>query len=183
MEAWTDLYEELATKITDKLTDIQWVDLWHEQVSYLTEELPFPVPAVFLSFNTVGCNDKGLRIQDCDIQVDMYLFYETFSDTYQGSYNKTSALEYLRILTDLHTLFHATSGTNYSEMRRVDMKREESGDAGNLYRISFACNVEDASAEVAYNKQIVNEITMDIGSADINRIQSVDEKPLFIIGQ
>lgn len=183
MEAWTDLYQELATKITDKLTDIKWVDLWHEQVSYLTDELPFPVPAIFLSFNTVACNDKGLRIQDCDIQVDMYLFYETFSDTYQGSYNKTSALEYLRILTDLHALFHATSGINYSEMRRVDMKREESGDAGNLYRTSFACNVEDASAEVIHKQQMVNEIVVETSSTEIVRAQSVDAEPLYVTEQ
>lgn len=33
MENWQDLYKELAEKITDKMPEISWVDLWHNQVS------------------------------------------------------------------------------------------------------------------------------------------------------
>lgn len=76
MEYWTDLYKEIAARITDNLPEIAWVDLWHEQVNYLTEELPFPVPAVFLAFDTIQTDDRGKLIQDCNTQIDMYLFYE-----------------------------------------------------------------------------------------------------------
>ena len=54
MQYWTDLYLELANKIKDNLQQIEWIDLWHEQVGYLTEELPFPTPAVFISFNLLN---------------------------------------------------------------------------------------------------------------------------------
>ena len=77
----------------------------------------------------------------------MYLFYETFSDTYLGSDNRERALAYLNTLTRLHALFHGKNGLNYSSMRRVAMKDEESGGAGNLYRISFQCLVTDYSAQ------------------------------------
>ena len=181
MEAWTDLYQEIAQRINDKLPDIAWVDLWHEQIQFLTEELPFPTPAVFIAFNTTSCSDKGLLIQNCEIQVDMYLFYETFSDTYQGSYNQGSAIDYLRTLTKLHSIFHGISGTNFNSMRRIDMKREDSGDAGNLYRISFSCIVEDSSAMAEYEQQEVTETIIDNSSAPIGRQPSIDTAPLFMI--
>jgi hypothetical protein len=179
MEAWTDLYQELADKIKDKLTDIQWLDLWHEQVSYLTEEVPFPTPAIFIAFNTRNCDDKGLLIQDVETQIDLYLFYETFSDTYQGSYNKDSAIDFLKLLTKIHTLFHGKSGENFGTLRRTDMKQEESGGSGNLYRISFECVIEDASAQVQHEKQQVNEVA--IINENPVKPSTVDANPLYAI--
>jgi hypothetical protein len=147
MQYWTELYQEIAEKITDKLPEIKWVDLWHDQIGFLTEELPFDTPSVFIGFSTVAIDDRGILAQDCDTQIDMYLFYETFSDTYVTSYNQDRALDFLKSLTRLHALFHGKNGVNYSGMRRVDMRREESGGAGNLYRISFQCVITDYSAQ------------------------------------
>lgn len=147
MQYWTQLYQEIADRIAGNLDEIKWCDLWHEQVSYLTSELPFDTPAVFIAFSTIAIDDRGLLAQDCNTQIDMYVFYETFSDTYFGSSNQDRALDYLNTLTRLHALFHGKPGENYSSMRRVDMRREESGGSGNLYRISFQCSVTDYSAE------------------------------------
>ena len=180
MEAWNELYKELAEKITANLPQIQWVDLWHEQISYLTDELPFPAPAVFIAFRTNNIDDKGLKIQDLNMQIDMYLFFETFSDTYQGAYNQNSALDFLATLTDLLKLFHAHHGVNYGQMRRVFVGSEESGNAGNLYRVSFSCNVEDAAAMNIYDMQEVNEVSID--KVEItNRPSTQDDNPLYTI--
>jgi hypothetical protein len=176
MEAWTDLYTELAQRINDKIPEIEWVDLWHEQISYLTDDLPFPTPALFMAFSTNSCEDISQLIQECDTQVDFYLFYETFSDTYMGSFNQASAIDYLRLLTKLHTCFHGVSGTNFQTMRRVDARREDSGGSGNLYRISFNCNVEDASAQKEFNENVVNEVKV---TREAIPTAPVDDKPLF----
>ncbi len=147
MEYWNEVYKEIAEKIKVNMPMIQWVDLWHEQVGFLTEELPFPTPAVFIGFNLQGADDTGELVQQCSTQVDMYLFFETFSDTYLGSYNQGRALDFLTELTKLHALFHGKHGKTYSPMRRIGMSREDSGGAGNLYRISFECLVTDYSAQ------------------------------------
>jgi len=159
------------------LSGIKWFDLWHEQISYLTSELPFPTPALFVSFNLLNTDDKGLKGQICNTQVDFYLFFETFSDTYIGSVNQDSALNYLKQLTDIHKVFHGTSGTNYSGMRRVDMKREDSGDAGNLYRISFQCTVDDMSAMEEYNDTDVEDIVI---TRDGSTIVPVDTSTFIV---
>lgn len=176
MEFWNDLYKELAEKITSDLEQIRWVDLWHEQVSYLTTELPFPTPSVFLAFNSVDVEDMGLLSQQINTQVDCYLFFETFSDTYTGAYNQGSALEFLEQLTELHKLLHGTDGENYTEMRRMDLKREDSGNTGNLYRISFQCMVYDNSANKQYEDKEIKDIDIQKG----NRPQQT-ETPTFYI--
>ncbi len=160
MEYWSDLYLEIADKISTNRPAIQWIDMWHEQINYLSTEHPFPTPACFIAFNMLSADDHGLKAQNCDTQIDIYFYYECFEDTYAGSYNQESVIAFLRELTELHKLFHGTSGTHYSEMRRIAMKDEASGDAGNLYRISFACNVYDDSAVKQYNEQEVNDINI-----------------------
>ena len=46
-------------------------------------------------------------------------------------------------------------------MRRVGMNREDSGNAGNLYKISFQCIVDDMSAMTDTNEELVNEIDVE----------------------
>lgn len=152
MNYWTEPYKEIASRVRANIPAINHIDLWHEQVSYLTEELPFSTPAIFIAFSTIETQDRSLFIQDVITQVDMYLFYETFSDTYDDSMNRDRAIEYLERLTELHALFHGKPGATFSEMRRVDMRREDSGGAGNLYRISFECLINDASAAVLFTE-------------------------------
>ena len=68
---WTDCYKELVEIIRGKneflasipdeyselreqmenTPEIEHIDMWHEQVSFLDEEHPFPSPAVFIEFN------------------------------------------------------------------------------------------------------------------------------------
>ena len=160
MENWKDIYLELIDVINDKMPEIKWIDMWHEQVSYLTSELPFPTPAIFLSFNVLDITDESQLVQDCDIQIDFRLFYETFSDTYGGSYNQDSALSFLEGVTKIHTTFHGTDGESYGTLKRVAVKEEESGGAGNLYRVSFSTMIKDSSAQKEYNNTLVNDISI-----------------------
>jgi hypothetical protein len=177
MVYWSEIYKEIAEKIKANIEAIRWIDLWHEQVNYLTEELPFPVPAVFVAFNTHGTDDMSVLVQNCNVQIDFYLFYETFSDSYDGSYNQDGVLEFLDRLTELHALFHGKQGEHYSEMRRVDMSREESGGAGNLYRISFECIVTDYAAQILFNESEmpIREIETDSEMPE----QPIDNEPLY----
>ncbi|MDR0872999.1 MAG: hypothetical protein LBN27_05965 [Prevotellaceae bacterium] len=178
MEFWTDFYKEIAEKITTNLPKIKWVDLWHEQVNYLTEELPFPTPAVFIGFSTTATDDIGTLAQQCAVQIDMYLFYETFSDTYEGSSNQEGALAFLNNLTELYALFHGKAGQNFSAMRRVDMHREDSGGAGNLYRISFECLVTDYAAQILFVESENPQAEVDVSADTIPPPEQGDE-PLY----
>jgi hypothetical protein len=177
MQYWTEIYKEIAGRINDNLPEIRWIDLWHDQVNFLSEELPFDTPSVFIGFSTVSIDDRSALVQDCDTQIDMYLFYETFSDTYTGSYNQDRAIEFLESLTRLNALFHGKNGNSYSPMRRVDMRREDSGGSGNLYRISFQCMITDYSAQNIFTETEDKNREIEIGNGDIPDVP--EEIPLF----
>lgn len=148
---WTKaLYKELAEKITNSIAAIEWVDLWHNQVGFLEDEHPFPTPAVFLSFRSNNLKDLSQKVQQVILQIDFYLYFETFTDTYKGSYNQDAALEFLDTIDELNKILHASSGENYTRVKRVSFNPEDTGNAGNLYRISYECLSNDYTAFVDY---------------------------------
>lgn len=166
MENWTSLYKEMAAILSADLTEeeqpfydwlntvigtevnspVKWIDLWHNQVSFLAEELEFPTPAIFLSFRSKDVTDLGEKVQQMSLQIDIYLFYETFSNTFTGSYNEDDALKFIGLLDFINARLHGTSGENYSSMRKIGFAPEDTGNAGNMYRITFECIVHDETA-------------------------------------
>jgi hypothetical protein len=163
LNSWQDLYKELAQILSDKVPGTNWVDLWHNQINFLSDEHLFTAPAAFISFRMISPEDKGDNIQDANVQVDIYYFFETFADTFEGSFNQSDALDYLNALTDIHKALHGTSGETYSSMRRMAMAPVDTGSAGNLYRISFTCLVTDISAANVRDEATPGELTISQG--------------------
>lgn len=139
-----DEYAELRERL-EALPELEHIDLWHDQVNYLSEEHPFPTPAAFLEFNTLQVDDAGELMQTTTLQVDIHIFYETFCDSYEGAVMQGEALTYMDLLLLIGLMFHGRSGTHFHQMRRTGTMREESGGAGNLYRISFETNISEFS--------------------------------------
>lgn len=150
MENWKSLYKELADKIADNVESIKWIDLWNSQVYNLEGEHPFPAPAVFLAFRSNSMQDIGGNVQKVILQVDVFLFYETFLDTFKGAYNQNAALEFLDSLDHINKLLHGSSGENYNSMSRVSFSPVDTGGSGNLYTVTYNCTLSDYSASTEW---------------------------------
>lgn len=166
MESWSNLYLEmagiLAADLTEKeivkfgnlnmisgyenKTPIRWMDIWNNQVNFLSSELEFPAPAVFFSYRTIGIVDLGEKAQQITLQIDCFYFYESFTNSFNGSFNQDQAIRFLKVMDFINSRFHATSGTNYNSMRKIGFNPEDTGGTGNLYKIVFECIIRDDSA-------------------------------------
>lgn len=160
MQNWKDLYKELGDKLTT-IPGLKWVDLWHNQINFLDNEHTFPTPAVFLAFRSLVIRDASDKIQDVDVQVDVYLFYETFLDTFNGAYNQDGALEFLDMLTQIHALLHGSQGTHFQNMRRTYFGPVDTGNSGNLYLSQYACKLLDTSAQPEWGEGSFADLRID----------------------
>lgn len=157
MENLKELYLEHEQRVTDNVAEIKHVDLWSEQVGFLAEEHPFRVPATFFAYRILNADDAGDRTQQLRMQVDVYLFYETFADTKRGGKKQARALGFLDLLTKLNACFHASNGQHFYGMRRTGFNPVETGTANLLYVQRYECTVNDASATVlAESMQFAN---------------------------
>ena len=162
MQNFKELYKELAAAIS-QIGVVEWVDLWNSQVYNLDNEHPFPAPAVFLAFRSNSMTDMGEKIQNVQMQVDVFLFYETFADTYNGSYNQDAALSFIDTIDELNKLLHGSTGNQYNSMRRVSFSPLDTGGAGNLYSITYNCELVDHSAEVEYSEGSFKDVQTEPG--------------------
>ncbi|MEN5434108.1 hypothetical protein ABE545_10735 [Sphingobacterium faecium] len=146
MQNFVELYKELADKLTLNVPNLRWVDLWNSQVYHMEEEHPFPAPAIFLAFRSNSMQDQGNKVQKVTMQVDVFIYYETFLDTFRGAYNQSDALAFLNMMDHVNQLLHGSSGQSYSSMRRVSYSPIDTGGAGNLWNIVYNCELIDYSA-------------------------------------
>lgn len=160
MENWKDLYIELADRAKE-IPTIEWIDLWHNQVGFLEEEHSFPTPSLFIDFRILESQDQGENQQEAMVQIGFYFYYETFLDTFRGAYNEEDALAYLDTLTQLHQCFHGSSGENYAEMSRTGLQPVDTGNAGNLYLMTFSCRLLDTSAAKQWYHAKPNEVRVE----------------------
>lgn len=177
MQNWKDLYLELANKINVGVPTIKWVDLWHNQINFLQEEYAFPSPAVFFAFRSNKIDDTGMKVQQVNLQVDVFLFFETYADTHKGSVNQADALAFLQAFDDINKVLHASSGTNYSGMRRIGFGPVDTGGAGNLYQAIYECLLTDYSVE-AHNTA-VTDLTDNTLEIEEGTPPAGTEPPLF----
>ena len=161
MQNFKALYTELADILTAKIPAIEWVDLWNSQVYNLDGEHPFPAPAVFLAFRSNKMDDAGVKLQKVTMQVDVFLFYETFLDTFKGAYNQVEALAFLDLMDLINQQLHGSAGQNYSSMKRVSFSPVDTGGAGNLYSITYNCELMDYSAVKEWEEGKFAEIEID----------------------
>lgn len=152
MQNFKELYKELADKLNAHIPEVRWIDLWNSQVYNLETEHPFPTPAVFLAFRSNQISDLGNKVQNVNAQIDVFVFYETFLDTFKGAYNQQDALDFLDIMDKVNQVFHGSSGENYSSMRRVSYSPVDTGGSGNLWSITYNATLIDYSAQKEYEE-------------------------------
>ncbi len=152
------LYLEHQNSVLNNLKNIKHIDFWSEQVSFLMEEHPFKAPAVFFAYRSLQMRDLGDKTQKVKMGVDIYYYYETLADTHFGSKNQSKALSFFSELTNIHKLFHGTSGENFSDMKRIGFAPIETGTANLLYLQKFECTVIDDSAQTLLETTKVNNI-------------------------
>lgn len=164
MENFKEIYKEVADKIMNSAPAIKWLDLWNSQVYNLEGEHPFPAPAVFLAFRSNNMSDAGVKVQNVELQVDVFLFFETFADTYNGSWNQEEALDFLDNLDLINKALHGSSGNTYTGMSRISFSPVDTGGAGNLYSVTYKCNAIDYSAAEVYEDGTFGDLQIDPAS-------------------
>lgn len=161
MQNFKELYKELSDKLTSGIESVRWIDLWNSQVYNLENEHPFPAPAIFLAFRSNSMTDSGTKVQNVTMQIDVFVFYETFLETFKGAYNQNDALDFLDIMDQVNKILHGSSGQNYSSMRRVSYSPVDTGGSGNLWNITYSCTLIDYSAQDEWEEDGFTDVTVN----------------------
>jgi len=144
---WGEAYKELSQLIIDPtgpLSEIKHVDLFFEQINNQDEEYPFPEHSVFIDFNADKIETTGKNVQDMNMIVTFYHAFDTLSDSFEGSDNQTTALEFINVNRKIHKLLQGKHGVHFSKLDRVAFGRYRTDSRGVIcYFQSYACIIRD----------------------------------------
>jgi|GEM_PF-1431660 len=150
-ELYLQLTDYLKTRLPDSLPDglpnLQHFDLWAEQTEYLQEgeNMPFNLPAAFFEFNTDEIQNLGALSRNFPFVVNVYVADFSLAESFDGSHDQPSALNYLRLVGAVAALLHGAdvgSGT----LSSLAIRRYATGTNLWIYVLSYTVEVIDHSS-------------------------------------
>jgi hypothetical protein len=150
------VYLQLAKYINKKVPEIRWVDLWADQL-FSNEKVAYTMPAVFIEIVSNEIETVGKGVQHIKVDILFHLAYDSYAQSYEGSYNQTDALKFGTIM---NKLFKALQ--NYSEleisaaMNRNAIRREPAPPYVYHYVNGFSTILVDDTAAQFAEKEMVN---------------------------
>jgi hypothetical protein len=162
---WIGAYLELCVIISHMITEIEHIDLDHDQLLFESKEYPFPESSLFIQFNTDNIQTIGLNVQDINAQIKFTYAFDTLSDTFNGSENQSTALAFGSVIRKLHALLQNLYGANFSSLDRISLRKESAPEGCIAYSQTYNCIIRDYSGMVETTTGDLQDanITLDLG--------------------
>lgn len=119
-EIYTNIQTRLAAIKNADTTDLfKHFDLWNQQVSFIEEETPFLLPAVFVEILPIQWRQLSNGYQQADLNIRLHIVTQWFSQTAKYNPAQSAALDYLDIPGKVFNAMHRFTITNSNQFVRV----------------------------------------------------------------
>jgi len=103
----TDFYKALQAHIEQEYPGI-WIDLWNDQLNHMSEEDPFPFPAVFIEFEPIPW-ERLSGAKRGKLTMRVHFVQESYNGSHNKSKNQLNALNILENAEDFDTFLDGYS--------------------------------------------------------------------------
>lgn len=145
-----ELYENLIASFGD-VTDIKHIDLWNQNVEFIEQDTPFPMPALFVEFgeiiwrNVTGRSD----IQEWQGKGTLVLHIVTKWAGSSGSENpdREKSMEYLKIGERIQPIIEKLRGVHFGNVHLArtltNHNHEDVVENIEIYTVEFERRIPD----------------------------------------
>lgn len=113
------IHDPMAT-IVEQQT--QWTDVWKAQVGandIKEKQYPFNFPAGFISIGRIQWEDMTLNVQEGNVLIDVYLFFNKFGDTFEGATDKEDSFADIDVVETIADELQWLEGSPFKELTLV----------------------------------------------------------------
>ncbi len=150
---------------------IKTVEMWNNQVNIESaekRELPFTMPAVFVSFEELewqpGNNDKSQRTQNFVIGIRVVI----------EDYLWNTA-EYFDIVSAVNYSLHGRDTTHTTQLQRIAEIQDVDHDNLVIWQINYKCDYIETISAPAGTSDGSSQITLDIDDIELNKVLDIDD--------
>lgn len=120
-QLYLDIQNKLSAIIgTDGLPVFKHFDLWNQNTKFIEEETPFQFPAIFIEFFPFTWQQRGLGLQQAEINIKIHVVTKWFANTAMYSPDQLKAIEYLDLPEKAFAALHCKGTTNTNGLMRTN---------------------------------------------------------------
>lgn len=147
--------KEIGTYLKNQIESLQFFDKYRGQLD-TPGIFTFPRPAVFMSFGRFEWESGVNGTQRGTGVIKFRIAFENYAESYTGSVNQETALEFFEFNEKVHEALQGLSGTYFEALKRVSDEDDE--DHGNIIVtiMEYQTVLIDNSALVTKNYVLVD---------------------------
>jgi len=144
------LYKDVSDRLTEKVTALRWVDLEYGQLEIPEETYPLQFPCALIDFPQMDFENELEGNQQASIMIQIRIGLDLYEDFHVvdgvESPDLETALDRLKIITDVHKALHRFETDYATGLMRVSIQTERRDDGIKVIALYYACMAKDDSA-------------------------------------
>ena len=114
-----EIYKAIKTALKSNKNDgneVQYVGLWNNEIENIQGNIAFPLPAVFVEFETIEWDQGGLNMRTGDVAIRLHIITAMQMPWVNNETEENRDIEYLELINKINRKIQGLEGDNFSKM-------------------------------------------------------------------
>lgn len=115
-----EIFKTIAKRIKERCDDVKFIDLWNEHIAEIATSTPWPLPAVFISFEPFQVTQRGMWQREADITVNLHIITRMVPYTGGAADSRIDkALEYFDLIERINNAMQGLAGDCFARFQQI----------------------------------------------------------------
>ena len=108
------IFKAICDRLAEKTPDVAFIDLWNDNVNVLNGGAAFPLPAVFVAFETIAWRQQGNSVRMGDIAVRQHIVTRAMATKGSKDSRMEEAWAYFDLIDRINAAMQRLGGENFA---------------------------------------------------------------------
>lgn len=108
------IFKAICDRLAEKTPDVAFIDLWNDNVNNLNGGSAFPLPAVFVEFETIEWRQQGNSARMGNVAVRLHIVTNAMATNGSKDSRMEAALAYFDLIDRINAAMQRLSGENFA---------------------------------------------------------------------
>lgn len=108
------IYKAICERLAEETPDVAFIDLWNDNVTNLNGGAAFPLPAVFVEFETIEWRQQGNSARMGEVAVRLHIITRAVVTNGSSDSRTETALQYFDLIDRINAAMQRLSGENFA---------------------------------------------------------------------
>lgn len=108
------IFQAICTRLSERVPDIKFMDLWNNNVQTLNGGAVWPLPAVFVEFETIEWRQQNNAARRGDVAVRLHIVTRSIATHGHDDPKMSDALGFLDLIEQINIAMQGLRGENFT---------------------------------------------------------------------